>query len=180
MLYNILVSSYIGNRNLTPTQISEYIHKSFSAFSNVTNIDTSVSSMGIQTTFSKSGGYEVMIPKKNPSVEMTISHYRNHVKPILQNALFSIKSNYEKEFIELQNRIFMELEKSRFHCCRADSTQDDYIYFNLIYENLKLEYQTYAQSHYHFLYSLGVTGFKDVGTYLIIRIVPVSFPCISY
>lgn len=177
---NMLIVSTIGNTPLSPNQVSEYIQKSFSAFSNETNIDTSVSSMRILTHFCKLGGYEVFMPKKNASIEMTVSHYRNHVKPIFQNALIIIRTRFEKEFIELQNRIIFDLSKAQLDYCRENSSYQDLAYYNLVYENLRMEYQTYAYSNYHFLYSLGVMGFKDCGVYISIHVMPYSFPSIPY
>lgn len=111
---------------------------------------------------------------------MTISHYRNHVKPIFQKALQDIRCIYEKDFIELQNRIILDLKKATLDYCREDSTYQDFAYYNFIYESLKIEYQTYAYKHYHFLYYLGLMGFKDTGNYISLHIVPYSFPSISY
>lgn len=180
MSQNILISPIVGNNPLNTYQISTYVHKCFSAFSRETNIDTSVSSMGIRTNASRFGGYEVLVPKKNPSVEMTVAHYRNHVKPILQNSLNMVRNHAEKEFIELQNRICFDIEKAKFNYCRPDSMQQELAYFNLIYESLKMEYQNYAFGNYHFLYHVGIMGFKDKGAFLTLHIVPYSLPSIVY
>lgn len=180
MPQKMLIAPIIGNNPLSPNQISDYIHKSFSAFSNTTNIDTSVSSMGILTNICKSGGYEVLVPKKDSSVEMTISHYRNHVKPVFQKALQDIRCAYEKNFIELQNRIILDLKKATLDYCREDSTYQDLAYFNFVYQSLCMEYQTYAYSNYHFLYYIGLMGFKDAENYISLHVVPYSFPSISY
>lgn len=171
-----MIAPYVGNCPISTNQISEYIHKSFSAFSKVTNIDTSVSSMGLQTTVSRFCGFEILLPKKNATVDMTLAHYQTHVKPILENALNSVCCKYERDFLELQNRICFDVMKAELDC-RASKDAD---YFALIYNRLKMEYQMFAYAHYHYLYRLSVISFKDKGEYVLFQVIVSACPSVPY
>lgn len=176
MLEEFLIVPYVGKCPINPNQINEYVHKSFSAFSNVTNIDTSISYMGIRTSVNSSGGFTVILPKIKPSVEMTVAHYRTHVKPILENALNTVCNKYEREFVDLQDRICMDVMKAQMDY----SVSQNYDYYYFMYNRLKLEYQTFARNHYHYLYRLAVLDYKDIGEYIAFHIVVFSFPSIPY
>lgn len=173
---DFLIYPVVSNYPVSTKQISEYIHKSLSAFSGITNIDTTVSSMGIQSAFNHSGGYNVKLPKKNGSVKMTLAHYRTHVKPILENALNTICSDYEREFIDFQNRICCDVMKAQLECTAVQNIA----YYDYLYNRMKVEYQMYACEHYHYLYHLAVLSFKDDDNYILFHIAVCSCPSILY